>query len=416
MKRRHLIYLIIVAMLIPQVAGALPRPAGGKQEGAEQEIFRKTISADLTEELSPALSLNRQYKVEVFGIWKPSSGANHIADAAFEATNGSNWTKTGKGLVFGTVKMGEAGVAPLTPSGGSLHPYTFTVTGRGFAEIIRINDPSGNTDGNSGSLTVVVKDLNQVRWVYPQSQTFNSQIPGTPRVTFTADTRPYGQTMTVENQEVMTTSTVDSPVPVWAGLAFQKITCGDGQKDANLQVILGNTKVVDQFILCIGDSQAAFLGFLDGGKRLGAGTQPVTMSAVSAPCQPGVDSCEYPVGSYFIEFPVPFTGTPPMDIPFVPPGSRLEVSFGWEADMSRLWPSFFNTGQGDQYVAPFNPFDFSAALWYQNEVAANRLGLLFGLTLIGPDGNAVGGRPTTPILPGVGQILESAFATKVRGQ
>ena len=411
MKRRHLILIVITALLLPQVAGALPRPSGGTQSEPEQTIATLSVSANLTSQDTPILQNGRQYKVQVTGTWKPSSAASHIADAAFEATNGSNWAKTGKGLIVGGTEFGRTGGPPFTVNTSGNHFYELSITGRGIAEAVRISDTSGNTDGNSGSLTVVIKSQNTVKWNYPVVVPVSLIVPERPAITATVDTRPYAVTQTMTNIEIVPTMTVTVPIRIEFVFVGQEEDSSCPEKSARMRTYLNGSRINDTKIQCVGNAVAQMF---NGG---GSTPESFPVGQISYPCG-SEPECDFGVGGIFFEFPVtflpPVAPGPPMEI--IASGSSIEILMGWSADTTHLWRTPANDGSGSyEVIGPFNALSQTERTWYTQNM--NNLELRIGYTVWGPNRSYIAGTGYDPQrIPGLGQFMEALFSSKVEGQ
>lgn len=410
---RRVITLIVLGAMVaaPQLSSALPRPAGGTDVPQKSLVLwpgnAQSATLDGANSVgisSPVLTQGRQYQLEVSGTWKPSASASNLADAAFETTDGTNWSHTGRGLLIGSTNFGAV-TSPL--SYRSNHVYFINWTGRGIGETLRLNDNTAYTD-NSGAVTIKIWQIQRVTWNYRISQPITIGIPATPPIS--VDARPVNVQQEVDSVEVPGAS-LQVPVPQLGYIEFYSpgsgtgVGCPDGFSRAKMKLVANGGTIADQDLGCYG-STVVYKQNIGGPIP----EQPFIVSPFRFPCPE--PKCM--VGFKGENQPV-WGGTGAIDV--VPAGTTVDVDLSWEADITRLWQTFLDDGSGQNtYVAPFNAINANERAWYLGELAAQRLALKITVTLYGPGrtpiystGNAI------PPIPGMGQILESVFYTKVGG-
>lgn len=444
MKRRHIIFIIIAALLLPQFAfgeDVLKHPQGGSNMERSTILEDRTLNSaapDSTETVY-ALSSGREYTLEISNWWQPTGDANNFADAAFETTSGFDsdpWIKTGKGIVFAgkslhTLWQNAAARDPSLPSQllfRSDHTYQVNFVGRGIKEEIRISDPVDGIAGNSGSLRLKIYQRPKASWIYAINQEITLGIPGVPSKRLRVD--PI-TTQTVDNQEITATTTVQESHPAPYKIEFdsrERCEGGAGQQ-TYMKIYVGGSQVGPNIPVgpCLGffERQATFT-FESGNK---VPNEPVTVSqshlcnmGMTSPNSPTATSCGLgiPPALDFGDSP----GSEPQYIGGLEPGSSIELQLSWTADLTRLWRSPFNDRDPDtgkehiSYWAPYNPFSAADYFWYSGEVAKGNLGLTAKIVVYGPGKKFItssclstpGVGNVCPTIPGAGQIIESMFA------
>lgn len=407
---RRLITLIVLGAMVaaPQLSSALPRPAGGTDVPQKSLVLwpggtqSATLSgADSVGISSPLLTQGRQYQFEVSGTWKPSTSASNLADAAFETTDGTNWSHTGRGLLIGSTNFG----AVTSPLGyRSNHIYSINWTGRGIGETLRLNDNTAYTD-NTGAVTIKIWQIQKVTWNYKLSQPITIGVPATP--TTYLDARSVVVQQEVDSTEVPGAS-LQVPIPQLGSIQFYSengAECPTGFKRAKMRLVANGGTIADQSLGCYG-SEFTYSQNIGGPIP----EQPFVVSPFRFPCPEPKCMVGFKGDNYLI-----WGGTGAIDV--VPAGTTVDVDLSWEADITKLWQTFVDDGSGQNtYVAPFNPINANDRAWYLGELGAQRLALKIVVTLYGPGRTPIFSTGNTiPPIPGMGQILESVFYTKVGG-
>lgn len=463
MKRHHIVIVIILSLLLPQVATALLRPENAEQTEPESKTCRADglcdfviLAADQTGVESPNLVADRWYRFEVTGVWRPDiNSTTHKADAACSSADGVNWGKTGLGLIIHATNYGS----PSNSTGcRSDHKYSFNVQGRGTSVVMRIADT--NYGDNADSLLVKVWTVNKVSYTGTITQPINLIKPATPEVgrfdfsTTTIADQPVSQTVTVgQNPGVIppvTTPPLDLPGPL--GKVELRFTPGTGFCSAGkwftIYVEVMQIPQETSPAVCVPASGNIFqtTGTNIGGRQeggtlpLGIGASTQTVTAVA-----GVNTCDvlqlatrsalefrYSQPNYLyatgIGPPTLFTVGPigeskggckftlvkeapeqPL-LDLIPPGSTMNVLLTWKAETMHLWKtpaSDRNPNTGEEHSSLWAPFHFSDHAWFTGEVAAGRLEANIGFFIQTPAGPT--GLPETFRIPGLGQLLEAMF-------
>ncbi|MCA1841128.1 MAG: hypothetical protein LC723_12520 [Actinobacteria bacterium] len=393
MRRRYpLVFALAAVLIVPGLALALPRPNGAAQT-APETVVGSPLSIDSRDSVgvsSPVLTSGRAYRLEVVGTWKPTTSSTNNADAAFETTDGSNWSHTGKGLLIGPTNYAGA-TSPITAF-RSDHKYSISLTGRGIAENIRVNDPIGYAD-NSGSLTVTVYQIAVVTYQVTTPVTIDPQALGLGQVTLPIPTA----TASVPAEGGQTIS----PIPVG----------GNVPQVGTVQFVQGSQggSPVICLVLTIQGLPSTTLGCVLNPGGLVPGTGPIPIGGAS-------------VG------PVTVCSAPPCAVPSVSPttktvggsvsqslpaGATVSLVFRWSADTTHIFRTFVDDGTGSNYiVAPFDARIQSERDWYQTNFG--NLDGEIAAKIIRTDGAVVFDQ-TLVSISGIGQVLEAMFETKVAG-
>lgn len=182
MKTRAFAFLLAVALLAPAVAWGLPRPPGSSQTGETEAQVGLEISLDAQDGVgkdTPELVKGRAYRFEFAGPWYPTGTVNakNIADAGFETTDGTTWTKTGKGVVINSTNYGDPLNTELAePALDAGRTYSVTWIGRGVSETVRIHDTTSRGD-NQGVLTLKIFQVSKVVYELPVVGEANQDVP-----------------------------------------------------------------------------------------------------------------------------------------------------------------------------------------------------------------------------------------------
>lgn len=414
--------LLALLLALPQMSGALPRPPGSAQTAPEEALGLPfdVLANDSFGVESPLLADGRTFRFEVTEKWYPSGleNPNNIADTGFETTDGTNWGRTGKGLIVGSKNYGSDPSLVFMDD----HKYSLQITGRGIAETMRVNDPSGHSD-NDGKLTVQVYEQKQVNWVVPVNVPVGGTVPATQAISVTPDeyTEPYRDTYVVTGASVPINHGGMTLLPQQGSitLEFRPNDTACPQPGA------GQGWLVVTFFPRAKEGDPALVEVSQSVGPLGCwpaqrsdtvgigpvGTPPFNLNPGVCP-PPGCPITLPPSYNNGGSIPI-WPGTQEQPIPFLPSGSSVEVLVSWQADNTKLWPVPFppdDVGVA-RYVAPFRPT--TSTEWYLANL--NNVGATFSASLYGPNRQFLFG--TGPIfVPGIGQFIESAFASTVMGQ
>lgn len=459
MKRHHIVIVIILSLLLPQVATAVLRPENAEQTEPESKACRADglcdfviLAADQTGVESPNLVADRWYRFEVTGVWRPDvNSTTHKADAACSSADGVNWGKTGLGLIIHATNYGSPSNSTACRSD---HKYSFNVQGRGTSVVIRIADT--NYSDNADSLLVKVWTVNKVSYTGTITQPINLIKPATPEAghfdfsTTTVADQPVSQTVTaVENPGVIPplgTPTLDLPGPF--GRVEIRFTQGSG--------VCSTGKFFSIYIEVMGVAQETPPGvcipasgniFQTTGTSIGGRSEGRTLTSTqTVTAVAGVNTCTvmrgltesllefrysqpnylYPLG---IGPPTILTVGPigesngdckltlvkespegPL-LPLIPPGSTMNVLLTWKAETARLWKTAANDrnpNTGEEHSSLWAPFHFSDHAWFTGEAAARRLDATIRFYIETPQG-PIGNLTDIVTIPGLGQLLEAMF-------
>ncbi|MCA1841129.1 MAG: hypothetical protein LC723_12525 [Actinobacteria bacterium] len=449
MKRRHIIVIVLAALIFPRMGWAIPRPPGTAQSAPEAQVG-STLSVNGNDSVgvsTPILTSGRPYRFEVTGVWKPTTSTTNSADAAFETTNsGTTWTHTGKGIIIGGTNYGDV-ASPVTAF-RSDHKYSIQFTGRGVSESMRLNDPIGYGD-NSGSVSVKIFTLSQVTYVFEVNQNAGqdlsvpSQSQGVPLPSGLGDTK----TVTGTTVPAIDTAALQS-IPVASNVTLSYRSCGENQGSRIFLSVTLNGSTQEQ---PVGECLLSISSPTSTSVATGSGAQTTSVHEATPVCVP---NCPVSVGAVVNGFDcadVMLNSQPgtcdgketittfPISVPAcdlshplnvtacnpLPPGSSVAVTISWSADTTRLWHTFVDDQSGEALWAPVNLLNPTEVSWLGSEFAKHDLpgtGLscqtCFSVStkVLGPGGVFVAGTQYPYWVGGVGQVLEAAFATQVRGQ
>lgn len=389
MRRRTIAFFVATATLIvPALSFALPRPTENQTAPETMLTSMRVFANDPVGLETPLLVEGRRYRFEVTLTWKPSGDAANFADAACETTGGG-WIKTGKGLIIHTTNYG-GGSGPACRFD---HKYSLVRTGQGRSEVARISDPSGYGD-NTGYLDIVIWQQSVVTYEMPLA---DITLPGgTVGYTIPTTTVTPGSVPPI----------VVSPTTI-PGVGLPQVGSVNLYHNGNLWCISVSSGSSTIPVGCV----------FDPGTAVGTPLPDGTVTIGGTPVTPGTEICKN--GCTI----VPGLPLPPITIPGttvsagIPEGSKLRLIMSWTADTTRLWKTFItdrdpNTGQESTAVwAPFHPSDSS---WFRSQLEAGGLGLQIRGSIIDPDGQTAASIGPY-VIPGMGQILEAAFSSKVLG-
>lgn len=466
MKRHHIVIVIILSLLLPQVATAVLRPENAEQTEPESKACRADglcdfviLAADQTGVESPNLVTDRWYRFEVTGVWRPDiNSTTHKADAACSSADGVNWGKTGLGLIIHATNYGSPSNSTACRSD---HKYSFNVQGRGTSVVMRIADT--NYSDNADSLLVKVWTVNKVSYTGTITQPINLIKPATPeagRFDFSTQTiadQPVSQTVTVgQNPGVIspvTTPPLDLPGPF--GKVEIRFTQGTGFCSAgkffSLYIEVMGEVIIPREIngqetpqpVCIPASGGNV--FQTTGTSIGGRQESRNLSStVTVTSFAGLNTCSYLhnatqlVNNQFsLQNPLYLQGIGPPTLltigpigdsqggckftlvkespegpllPLIPPGSTMNVLLTWKAETARLWKTAANDrnpNTGEEHSSLWAPFHFSDHAWFTGEVAALRLAASIGFFIETPQGPI--GLGEIVRIPGLGQLLEAMF-------
>lgn len=379
-RRLATTFILMAVLLVPALAGALPRPEPTSSTAQESQVGSpiSVAGSNSVGVSTPSLTLNKTYRFHVTGTWKPSGSASNNADAGFETTDGIAWTRTGKGLLIGTTNYGASG-SPLNYR--SSHDYSITYVGQGGPAVLRVNDPTGYGD-NSGALTVTIYEVA----LYTYTTTINPTDYGVP------------------GSVTLNVPQVTVPAPPIPGVSVPPTTL----PGAGLPSV-GSVQTYNQSgFHCLSVTVSGITQPLGCVVNPGGLLQPISIPIGGNQLTPPISVCQNP--------PCTLPGSPgPITVGgsgySVPAGSTLSLRFMWTGDMSRLWRTPFDDGTGaNALVAPFDARNIQNVLWYQQNLFTVRASI--DATIIRPDGQTLY-NGNIAIIPGLGQVLEAMFETKV---
>ncbi|HLF69593.1 MAG TPA: hypothetical protein VI541_01415 [Actinomycetota bacterium] len=399
MIRRRIAMFVAVAIFgVPALAIALPHPIGTPQ-------VDRTLLQTLTLPASGAigssglltadvLEQSRAYIFEVTGTWRPDKNTlpNKAADAAYYTTNKDSnpWSpparsQNGSGFMAFNTKFGESAQQVAFKAN---HVYSFNWVGRGVRESLRVFDPDSDWDDNDGSLTVSVFKVNKVTYTYFLQQGIPPEPVPAPYVVQTIPT-------TTVAPGVVPGVTVTAPVPgvEIPTVAYVNHNHNDpsfpGLNCLSITIPLTTPPITTQ-IGCVYDA-----GLIPDGSSAIGGGQVISPTTICNPC-PSVDGV------------TPTAVVPSTSIEGgVPPGSKLDLTITWSADPSRLYP-FYRNGSSEVW-APFDPVVDGP--WFATNAAS--VAATVRAVIRDSSGAVIYDVPIT--LPGMGQVIEGIFASKVVG-
>lgn len=461
---RQRIVLAVVIALIATPAAALSLPRGGAEEqsvpGGETRVWSQSLDADSNASVdSPSLQPNRFYRIHIFGEWfyDVDLSSNNRADAAYHTDD--NWVTQQSGPDAPSLEIDGQRLSADPPGYDDDHVYSISVVGRdigggtGQSIRFRIFDPDDDYSNNSGNLTVELWQLKKIAWHIVTE----AEVPG--------------GSVTTPHVDSVTTTAIDSeetpgtdPVPLFPGASetvyvppttIPELRFSDTIRVAirhypnpdspNMCLFVGVGDRSDQRVEpCVIDPWRYGTYFSDlndrSNGRLGE-KFPTSDPENSYPQdRPSQTICTDPPGCYFdITVPavgipgVPSLTTPPIEsrktpeiesetvTTPIPPGSKLVIELTWQARVDKL----FLLGQGQALgnnVSAWAPFDFRSEdewMWFLSSQGLPDVDLeLTYYILLPPDEGCTEDDPcyfifpTTYKLPGMGQFLEAAFATR----
>lgn len=464
MKRHHIVIVIILSLLLPQVATAVLRPKNAEQTEPESKACRADglcdfviLAADQTGLESPDLVADRWYRFEVTGVWRPDiNSTTHKADAACSSADGVNWGKTGLGLIIHATNYGSPSNSTACRSD---HKYSFNVQGRGTSVVMRIADT--NYSDNADSLLVKVWTVNKVSYTGTITQPINLIKPATPEVghfdfsTTTIADQPVSQTVTADVAvQIPGPEPIDLPGPfARVEIRFTQGTgvCSAGKFFSIYVEVMGNSRETPPGVCIPGGGnlfqttgtsvggrvdlkQAPFVGQYFGSTVTPTGSSglnlntcvymqfatiflnnpitvgnPLSFAEIGGPTLltvgPIGDSqggCKFTLVKESPEGPL---------LPLIPPGSTMNVLLTWKAETGRLWKTPANDrnpNTGEEHSSLWAPFHFSDHAWFTAEAAARRLDATIRFYIQTPEG-PIGNLTDIVTIPGLGQLLEAMF-------
>lgn len=431
MTRRHVSLLFILAMLIlPQTSGALPREAciesqdptqkptcvGFKEDSSRSgytTLQTFTVPSDGTFVFTTNLVQGVQYRLKVTGTWQYDSITSHRADMAFSTSDG--WSSASKPADGRSLEIDGQKQSNTSVMYSSAHSYLVDRAGANGPLKLRIYDQS-YTDGNTGSLNVEVQRLHRVTYV----GTINA---------------PLGlETFNLQCTTVVPTRTVTSPVQVTQPVgpftvpAVPALVTFKGKPVGNdFCFVVHNSSTGDLPGVCLPNlfNQPAY--------EFPVYPVPSSEHCSNRSCDVGVTSTTVPevaIGPMAIPDDVwkehlsgvPGTGG---ERPFKP-GSSIQFIIEWEADRDHLYLAASGPGGANRngFYQPFDVTSPSEINWFLSN--RDRLSARIKIAILFPDGTfgPKDGNPDPSYfpsqegfkIPGLGQVLEASFSSRVEGR
>lgn len=394
LKRRHIIYFVIMALMAPQLVSALPRdpdlfspdnPQGDLVDTVD--VFASSETAALTKPLMHG----RQYDLVVEGIFNPNL-TGRKADAGFYSddnfSTASGCKQNGTGLIVSApneVNYGGPGSGLICDRFG--HKYSISHKPSVDSSVsLKIADPDGDRTNNSGKLTVRVYLQRYVTWTLQLSQPLGL----VDQEEVVVDATPYSP-----YKETPPIIVRIPPIPNLLTLSVQIKSTNPNPGDPNsecprnLSLVLWVNETPNEMpiIECIPREA-------DELNRVTATVGPYG--------HPGGDQQLFP------SFPLPLRQAVAIP-PELRQGSKIVVRFSWKADVSKLVRLASTTG-GNEVWSPFSVKD--DALWFATNL--DSVGGSIAIVPYRPDGT-----PFSSVrrdYPGLGQIIEAMFANRVVGK
>ncbi|MEO7804796.1 MAG: hypothetical protein ABIS18_10920 [Actinomycetota bacterium] len=386
MSRRNIaIFVLAALLLVPAMALGLPRPTGAPVTG---ETFIETLTLSANSSLGVQTVNNllsgRTYRLAVTGTWRHGVALTSVADGRWSSNDG--WVtclQTGKGLQVDAKKFGDAGSDLSCDK--TAHAYSITIQGRGVKETMKIFDDTTYADNTVGNMVVNVYLQSSVTFVYGLNYTQDAPPSPAPQPYATVTVPP----ITPGAIPAVTISAVPVPgggaIPYVGSVTYNHTGnqyCVYIQVQQNASTKLG----------CVLDE----VGILPNGTTPIGGTGPIVQPTTVGPYSP-----------------VP--GTPLPTVPGqtltagLPPGTTLTVLITWSADTTKLIPAA--SSDNTELWAPFAPV--AGAQWFATNINAVAATITYTLK----DGSGALIAPSQSVtVPGLGQVIEAIFASRVAGR
>ncbi|MEO7802925.1 MAG: hypothetical protein ABIS18_00210 [Actinomycetota bacterium] len=391
MKRRHIIYLIITALLAPQLVSALPRDPALFTSEHPQETLIETIEVfanSNSQVFTSALTGGRNYTFAVSGVYNVNS--TRQGDGGFYSDNAwSSCSQNGTGLLVDGANYGDATKGLMCDRFNHKYQIGFQSPVTAPASL-KIADPDGNrTNGNSGKLTVKVYLKALVTWTFTVDRPFE-EIGGGGVV---VDTRPYERQVFVPTQTVTLPPTPPIPLPEVI-FEVKSTNPNDPACPRKVSFVLRVNGIATPIPL-----PGCFPSEADNYQSPYTILRPYPGTPGGDTQIAGMPITVIPGITYSLPLPVA-----------VGKGTRIVVTFSWRADTSKMAQVASVTGGNEVWV----PFAASSALWFADPANLASVGGTIGYYLIRPDGSFLFGDSQT--IPGIGQIIEAMFANQVAGK
>ncbi|MGI8407105.1 MAG: hypothetical protein ACR2L3_01140 [Actinomycetota bacterium] len=391
MNRRIAVWCVLAALLaVPALAVALPSPEtlGVKRETDPTKTTRTlvggplTVSANGATITTQALSDGRLYEFDVSGTWQYGTAAQQ-ADMAYSTSDG--WSSASKNPGARSLIIDGQKQSDTTVGYKAGHVYTVGYTGRGAGVPLRIFDE--NYGDNTGSLTVSIYAIAKITWPFANVTPLPDQLDLTSSVSVPPTPVPG---VTVSPTSLGGTA----PVNV-AGVKSYRSNSPNGKPAWCLDITVGpDTTQVG----CVADPA-----------KIGPeANQTITTNGI-----PAVPVCQAP--------PCVFGGVQPTSVPIaggIKKGSSLVLSLSWAGDDSHLWN--YGTLNGTSITqrsngwAPFDPTNAPERDWFTTN--AGSLGATLSVCIKNPAPDNTCSSQQSFTAPGLGQLLEAMFNTRVNGQ
>lgn len=392
MNRRIAVWCVLASLLaVPALAVALPSPEtlGMKRETDPTKTTRQLVAGPIAVSASggttttQALSDGRIYEFDVSGTWQYGASTAQQADMAFSTSDG--WSSASKAPGGRSLMIDGQKQSDTTVTYKANHVYTVGYTGRGAGVPLKIFDD--NTDPNTGSLTVYIYAISKITWTFANATALPDQLD-------------------------LTNSVTVPPTPV-PGVTVSPTTLG-GTAPVNIANVKGSRTTFsnNQPAWCLEftvSSQTTQVGCVADPARQG----PEINQTISTNGIPGVTLCQTPACA--------FGGVQPTSVPLsggIKKGSSLILSLSWAGDDSHLWNYATVNGtsatQRSNGWAPFDPTSDSERAWFTSNAAS--LGATLSVCVKNPSPDNTCSSQQSFTAPGLGQILEAMFNSRVNGQ